>query len=410
MGLRARVWESKCDEPPPGVLGEERDPMSGGGAPVATDRPRDPSGGDVKHAATAVLTGIGTYLPEPRMTAADIAEASGLPEWVVRDKLGIHAKPLPGPDDHPTAMGVWAGQKALAAAGVEPQDVDVVISITEEFKEYPVWTAGIKLAHDVGARNAYAYDVGQKCGTAVLALKQARDMIVADPDVDTVLIAGGYRNGDLIDFQDPSVRFMYNLGAGGAAVVVQRNDAATTHGHALLGSHILTDGSFSLDVLVPVGGTKAPVTPDNVHRFRLSVPDPAGMKERLEQKSLDNFVEVVRKAAEKSGATPQDIAYLAMLHVKRSAHTYLLEQLGLAADRSIYLEDYGHLGQVDQFLSLQLASEQNKLREGDLAVLVAAGVGYVWNAMAIRWGATPGESMTNPAAGPAGAPPGGRSA
>ena len=380
--------------------------MSGGGAPVATEPRRNtPRGGPA--AATAVLTGIGTYLPEPRMTAADIAEASGLPEWVVRDKLGIHAKPVPGPDDHPTTMGVWAGEKALAAAGVAPEDVDVVISITEEFKEYPVWTAGIKLAHDVGARNAYAYDVGQKCGTAVLALKQARDMIVADPDVDTVLIAGGYRNGDLIDFDDPNVRFMYNLGAGGAAAVVQRSDSASALGHALLGSHILTDGSFSLDVLVPVGGTKAPVTPDNANRFRLSVPDPAGMKERLEQKSLDNFVEVVQRAAEKSGAAQEDIAYLAMLHVKRSAHGYLLEQLGLSEDRSIYLEDYGHLGQVDQFLSLQLAEAQGKLREGDLAVLVAAGVGYVWNAIALRWGANvPTSSAPNDVAPPARPPAG----
>jgi 3-oxoacyl-[acyl-carrier-protein] synthase-3 len=327
------------------------------------------------------ITGLGTYLPEPRMTSAEIADASGLPEWVVREKLGIHSKPVPGPDDHPTAMGVWAGERALAAAGVAAEHVDVVISITEEYKEYPVWTAGIKLAHDVGARNAYAYDLGQKCGTAVLALKQARDMIVADPDVNTVLIAGGYRNGDLIDFTDPTVRFMYNLGAGGAAAVVQRGS-----GHEVLGSHILTDGSFSLDVLVPVGGTIAPVTPDNVNRFRLAVPDPEGMKARLEQKSLDNFVEVVRRAAEKSGATQSDVAYLAMLHVKRSAHKYLLEQLGLSEDRSIYLEEYGHLGQVDQFLSLQLAEDDGKLRDGDLAVLVAAGVGYVWNAIAVRWG------------------------
>src|SRR5690606_40884206 len=89
---------------------------------------------------------------------------------------------------------------------------DVVNSITEEYKDYPVRTAGIKLAHDVGARKAYAYDIGQKCGTSVLALKQAHDLLVADDSVDTVLIAGGYRNSDLIDLTDPDVRFMYNLG------------------------------------------------------------------------------------------------------------------------------------------------------------------------------------------------------
>mgnify|MGYP001223015840 FL=1 len=337
------------------------------------------------------VTGIGTYLPAGRMSAAELAAASGLPEWVVREKLGISWRVVPGPEDHPTAMGVRAARRALEDAGVRPEDVDVVVSITEEYKEYPVWTAGIKLAHDVGAVNAYAYDVGQKCGTAVLALKLARDIIVADDGVDTVLVAGGYRNGDLVDLTDPHVRFMYNLGAGAAAFVVQRG-----RGHELLGSAFRTDGSFSLDVLVPVGGTVAPVTPENASGFRLRVTDPAGMKERLEAKSMDNFVGVVEEAVARSGAGLEDVAYVAMLHVKRSAHEALLARLGLPPERSIYLSDYGHIGQVDQALSLELARREGRLRPGDLVVLVAAGVGYVWNAICLRW-----DGGARSAAGPA---------
>lgn len=75
-----------------------------------------------------------------------------------------------------------------------------------------------------------------------------------------------------------------------------------------------------------------------------------------------------------------------MLHVKPSAHRWLLEQLGLREEQSIYLSDYGHIGQVDQILSLKLATDQGRLRQGDLVVLVAAGVGYVWNAICLRWG------------------------
>lgn len=326
------------------------------------------------------ITGLGAYVPEGRLGAAELSAKSGVPEWVVREKMGITERVLPGPDDHPTAMGVWAAERALRQAGVGASDVDVVISITEEYKEYPVWTAGIKLAYDLGAHGAYAYDVGQKCGTAVLALKQARDLLVADESVDTVLVAGGYRNSDLIDLEDERVRFMYNLGAGGAAAVVQRGA-----GHEILGHSIVTDGSFSLDVLVPVGGTKAPLTPGNLADYRLQVTDPAGMKERLEEKSLQTFVRVVKEAVERSGAELDDVDYLAMLHMKRSAHDYLLGQLGLTPERSVYLSDYGHLGQVDQILSLLLAAEQGKLGAGDLAVLVAAGVGYVWNALALRW-------------------------
>ena len=330
----------------------------------------------------ARMTGLGVYLPERRMSAAEIAAASGLPEAVVRDKLGIERKPLPGPDDHTNTMGLKAARAALADAGVAPQAVDVVISINEEHKDYPVWTSGIKLAHDLGAARAWAFDVGQKCGTGVLGLKLARDLIAADPAVSTVLVAGGYRNVDLIDYRDPAVRFMYNLGAGGGAALVQRGP----RGHEILSARFITDGSFALDVLVPVGGTRAPLTPANLHDYRLQVTDPEGMRERLEAKSLANFAAVVREALAEAGATPADITYIAMLHMKRSAHEGVLQRLGLAPERSIYLSDYGHLGQLDQFLSLKLARDGGRLKRGDLVVLVAAGVGYVWNALCLRWG------------------------
>lgn len=333
----------------------------------------------------ASMTGLGSYVPTARMTAAQIAIASGLPETVVRDKLGIHAKAIPGADDHTNCMGVRAAQAALADAKLAATAIDVVISINEEHKDYPVWTSGIKLAHDLGATRAWAFDVGQKCGTGVLGLKLARDLIVADPAVNTVLVAGGYRNVDLIDYRDPAVRFMYNLGAGGGAAVVQRGGAAGG-GHEILSSRFITDGSFSLDVLVPVGGTRTPLSLANLHDYRLQVSDPEGMRARLEHKSLANFAKVVSEAVSDAGAQLGDIAYLAMLHMKPSAHREVLSRLGLPAERSIYLSDYGHLGQVDQFLSLQLARDEGRLKAGDLVVMVAAGVGYVWNALCLRWG------------------------
>ncbi len=334
----------------------------------------------------AGVTGIATYVPEGRMSPDELSAITGIPAAVVRDKLGLHGRVLPTHDDQPTAMAVKAARLALERAGRTAADVDVVICITEEHKEYPVWTAGIKLAHDLGAHRAYAFDVGQKCGTSVLALKLARDQLVADPEVDVVLIAGGYRNGDLIDLHDPNVRFMYNLGAGGGAMVVERG-----RGHAIGPAHIVTDGRFSLDVLVPVGGTVTPLTAENVGDYRLQVPDPHGMKVRLEELSLANFVTVVREAVRKAGATMDDVAYLAMLHVKPSAHHHLLRTLGIDPARSVYLSDYGHLGQVDQVLSLELAAQGGLLKAGDLVVLVAAGVGYVWNAITLRW-AGPGSA------------------
>ncbi|EDL63833.1 3-oxoacyl-ACP synthase [Bacillus sp. SG-1] len=332
----------------------------------------------------AGIKSLGVYIPERKMTAAQLAEKAGMPENIVIEKLGIKQKPLPGPDDHTCEMGIKAARDAIEKATIDPAEIDLVIYIGEEYKEYPLWTAAIKLQEEVGAVNAFAFDIALRCGTTIMAVKIARDMMTADPDIKTVLLAGGYRNVDFIDYENPRTRFMYNLGAGGAAMLLERDSKQ----NFILGSHIITDGSFSEDVVVPVGGTKSPLTAESLAAglYQLDVPDPEGMKGRLEKKSMDNFLKCIREALRKSGCTQEDIDYIAILHMKRSAHNYVLDQLGVRHEKSIYLEDYGHIGQMDQIISLQLAEERGLLKKGDIVVLVSAGIGYAWGANVIRWG------------------------
>jgi 3-oxoacyl-[acyl-carrier-protein] synthase-3 len=82
----------------------------------------------------------------------------------------------------------------------------------------------------------------------------------------------------------------------------------------------------------------------------------------------------------------EEISLIATSHMKKSAHEYVLKELGLSHQQSIYLEDYGHIGQIDQILSLELAVKEGKVKEGDIVVLVSAGIGYAWGASTIKWG------------------------
>lgn len=329
------------------------------------------------------IIGLATYLPSPRMTAGEIAEKSGLPEWIVRDKLGIEEKVVPGPEDHPHQMAVNASVVALRRAQLAPEAIDAVISITEEWKEYPVWTTATALAGDLGLSRAWAFDIAQRCGTGVLALKVAKDLMIADSRIRHVLIAGGYQNVDLVDYANPRVRFLYNLGAGAGAVVVGRR----SRGSRILGSAFRVDGELSRAVLAPRGGTRQPLK--DWERPYLDVPDPLGMRDRLNEESLHNFLAVVDEALVQSGRKRRDIRFLSLLHMKRSAHDAILSALNLEPHQSIYLSRYGHIGQVDQMLSTELALQNGLIRPGDLVVWVSAGIGYAWNAVALQWGELP---------------------
>ncbi len=327
------------------------------------------------------ILGLGVYLPEHTLTAADIAKATegAWSEENVINKLGIKTIYRPGKEDGTQAMAVKASLEALKDAGIKASEIDLILSIGEEWKERPLTTTAMVIQDEIKAVNAWGIDLQNRCSTGLSALKIAKDMMHSDPELKTVLIAGGYRNGDLIDFTDQATSFMFNLSTGGAAMILRRDHAE----NVILGSHIISDGSLASTVGVPSGGTNDPNTN---HDFHLRLFDADKMKSRLNEVSLDNWLTCLDKALEKSDLTRDDIDYLNILHIKRSGHLGLLKTLNLTEDQTVYLEDYGHLGQLDQILSLILGLKHGKIKPGTTVAMLAAGVGYVWASTVVKWG------------------------
>lgn len=332
------------------------------------------------------IEGVGIYIPNTFMTAKDVSEATGgvWSEEAVIEKLGFYKKPVPSKEDGTQEMGYLAAKDCLEKNNIDPLDIDVIICIGEEWKEYPLTTSAIYIQEKLGAYNAYGFDLQQRCCTCITAMKVAKDMMLSDKSINTVLICGGYRNVDFIDYKNQRVSFMFNLGAGGGALVLKKNNGK----NELLETCIMSDGSFARDVGVRYGGTVNPITKENVDYAAksLDVFDVEGMKKRLNEKSTPNFLYVIRESLRKSGLSQKDIGYLAILHFKYSAHKYILNELGLDEDKTIYLSEYGHIGQIDQILSLKLALDRGKIKDGDIVVTVGAGIGYAWAANTIRWG------------------------
>ncbi len=333
------------------------------------------------------IVGLGIYLPEKRMTAAEISAATGgkWSEDAVVNKLGIVEKRLASEDpcDGTQEMGALAALDCLKNTGVDPLEIDAILCITEEWKEYPLTTSACYVQDRIGAKNAWGIDVQNRCCTSVSAMKMAKDMLIADDEMNMVLVCGGYRNGDLIDYTDNDVSFMFNLSAGGGAILLKKNH----NKNVLLGTHLMSDGSVVHTCGSRIGGITEPVTAENVdQRLMLRLMDSPKMKGLLNTVSMPNWYHCIDEALRKSGKTRADIDFLDILHIKRSGHMGMLKDLGLTEEQSLYLEDYGHVGQIDQILSLKLALEQGKVKDGSTVVMIAAGIGYTWAANVIQWG------------------------
>jgi len=325
------------------------------------------------------------YLPERWMTAAEVGAASGIPEDVIVEKFGLRGKHIASEDEHVSDLAVAAGQRLLDEHAIDPESVGVVLYYGSTWKDYAVWQAAPWIAHRLGCENAFAVEYDNVSMGTPVALRVARALLAAEPELGTVLLVAACRESYLLDYTNERSRFMFNFGDGAVAGLL----ATDAERNLLLGSHTITDGSFSLQVKVPAGGSVEPASHATVdaRRHDLDVADPAEMKGGLDEVSLPNFVAAAEGALARSGATLADVSYVCGIHMKRSMHEAILGALDIPFDRASYLDDTGHMSGVDPLLGLDRAVRSGAVRDGDLVLLLAAGTGYTWAASAVRWGA-----------------------
>ena len=330
------------------------------------------------------LTATAHYLPERWLTAAEVSAATGIPEHVIVEKFGLRGKHIAGEDEHVSDLAVAAGKRLLEEQELDPATIGALVYYGSTWKDYAVWQAAPWIAHRLGCDRAYAIEYDNVSMGTPVALRFARALLTAEPELGSVLLVAACRESYLLDYTNERSRFMFNFGDGAVAGLLTA-DADRNH---LLGCHAITDGSFSLQVKVPAGGSVEPASHATVdgRRHYLDVADPAQMKGGLDEVSLPNFVAAAKGALARSSATLADVSYLCGIHMKRSMHEAIVTALGLSLERAAYLDDTGHMSGVDPLLALDRAVRTGQVGDGDLVLLLAAGTGYTWAASTVRWG------------------------
>lgn len=333
------------------------------------------------------IVATASYLPEGWMSAAELADKTGIPEDVIVDRFGLRGKHLASDGENVSDLCAEAGRKVLAETGTDPADIDAVIYFGSTWKDFPVWHAAPRIAHQLGCSRAVALELDYvSCGSPV-ALRVARALISVDERLRRVLLVAASCESRLLDYSNLESRFMFNFGDGAVAAVLGRG----YHSNHVLETAMLTDGSLSQHVKVPAGGSVMPASHETVEHRRhyLDVEDLSSMRDRLDEVSMDNFALVCDEAATLSGVSLADVAFVCPIHMKRSMHHAILDRLGCKKAEAVYLDDTGHMSGVDPLLSVDRLVRAGRLRGGDIVLLVAAGTGYTWAATVLQWGARP---------------------
>ena len=326
-------------------------------AVTATPMPLD------RQLRTAALASIAMAVPDRIVTNATVAEGAGVTEdWIVH-RTGVHERRHVAEGQRLQELATAAGRKALAEAGVDPADVNLVLVATLAADELTPNAAPL-VAHDLGAVNAGAMDVGSAC-TGFLSALQLASGQVEGGRADNALVIGAEVLSRYVDPTDRGTAALFSDGAG--AVVVR---PATGGGR--IGEIILRcDGSGAASITA--SDRERIIRMQGHDTFKAAV-------QRMSEASVE--------AVERGGIDLADIDLFVYHQANARILTAVGERLGLDGERVVNCIDrYGNTSSATLPIALADARERGMLEPGMNVLLAAFGAGFTWGAGVIEWGA-----------------------
>jgi 3-oxoacyl-[acyl-carrier-protein] synthase-3 len=317
----------------------------------------------------ANIVSTGSYLPEIEVTN-DMLRArfnGSAPEFV--DKMEAASNIMRrwhAPSDWATSdLALRASRQALERAGRKPEDIDLIILGTDS-PDYITPATSVVLQSKLGATEAGTFDVSCACASFPTAISSAAGMMASNPSLKTVLVVGVYMMHKLAAADDPLV-FFYGDGAG--AAVLERSKE-----QGFISAAFAADGSYHRNWLIQAGGTAEPASEDALRGGRLSVK----MLQRYPPEINDKgWPKLVRQVAKNGGFEIQDIDFVVFTQVRKPTIELVMRDLGLPMEKThTVMEKWGYTGSACIPMALDDALRQNKIKPGDLVVLVGSGVGY----------------------------------
>jgi 3-oxoacyl-[acyl-carrier-protein] synthase-3 len=323
----------------------------------------------------STITGIGRYVPARVLTNRDLeAMVDTTDEWIVT-RTGIRERRIAAPDEATSDLALQASREALAAAGVEPEQVDLIIVGTATPDMLFPATACV-LQDRLGARRAGAFDLSAACSSWVYAAAVAHGYI-ASGLADTVLVVGSETLSKITNWKDRNTCVLFGDSAG--AVVMQ----PCPPGDGFLSFYLGADGSGGSLIQLPAGGSRIPASFESVER-NLHYLQMNGRE--VFKFAVRCIPRAIEEAVSRAGLQLQDIAWFIPHQANIRIIDAAAERLGQPREKFfVNVDRYGNTSSASVPVALYEAVREGRIRPGDLAVLVAFGGGLTWASCALRW-------------------------
>jgi len=327
-------------------------------------------------AASIILKGLGSHVPAQRLTNDDLAQMMETSDEWIRTRSGIRERRIAGPDENPSDMGAEAGRKAIAQAGLKPEDIDLLIVGTMSPDLTFPSTACI-MQNKLGLRKIPAFDVAAAC-SGFLYILEVGVAMVRSGGYRNALIVGTEKMTSMLDWKDRATCVLFGDGAG--AAVLTRSDEKDV---GVIGSILHTDGSSVGMLYQPGGGSACPPTVASVeerkHFLKMN-------GKEVFKVAVREMEQVIRDLLAQHHLTSAQVALVVPHQANIRILDALATRLEIPMERVfVNIDRYGNTSAASIPLALDEARAAGRLRPGEYIVLVAFGAGLTWGATLIKW-------------------------
>jgi len=323
----------------------------------------------------AKISGIGHYLPERVLTNFDFEKmVDTSDEWIVT-RTGIRERRIAAEHEASSDMAFEASKIALADAGVDPKDLDLILVATVT-PDMPLPSTGCILQDRLGAKKAAAFDIAAACSGFIYGLAVASSMVSVGK-AKKVLLAGVETLSSITDYEDRATCVLFGDGCG--AVVVEEAEP----GEGILSTFMQSDGGEGELLYIPAGGSRTPLTEENIGERQQYVK----MKgDGLFKYAVRAMVDAANHTLKEADLKAADIDYL----IPHQANIRIIEgvrkRLKLEKEQVVVnIDRIGNTSSASIPIALAELKEGGTLKHGDLVMMVAFGGGLTWGAALIKY-------------------------
>lgn len=329
-----------------------------------------------KSSTGVFVAGTGSYVPETVLTNDELASrVDTSDEWIVT-RTGIKERRIARDDEFTSHMASEAAKKALEQAGLEADEIELIIVATIT-PDTPTPATACHVQQQLGAKNAVAFDISAACSGFLYAMKISKRMIAAGA-FENALIIGAEKLSAVTNWSDRTTCVLFGDGSG-AAVLKKSGEGDGD----IVATEMGSDGTLTHLLKIPGGGTACPINSENVDKNLQTL---SMLGKEVFKHAVTRMKQGAEAVIERAGWSSEDIACVIPHQANLRIIDAIADRLAVPNERVfVNLHKYGNTSAAAVAIALDEAHREGKFKRGEKVVLVVFGAGLTWAAAAIEW-------------------------